>query len=306
MAHGLITLDVMATGMLAALSQKLLFTPLISRDFETDLSGHGQGDTVDIKIPGSFTARDFNHVDGISMQDMNETTTQVTLDTIKDVSFEITDTEMRQQVTSLQTQFLDPAGTALAERVNADILARLVSEATTEVGTGTTTARPWAYTTPRVLVDAKAKLNQARAPQGDRSAVIGTETAAEWSGTDLLIKANERGDTVGLREAELGRLAGFNVYETIDIEAPAPGGAAGTPTTEVSVAFHRQAIAGAFTSLEAAANTDSAVASADGLSVRVTRAYDIIHKKSIISADILYGLNAIRPEWITLIKGADN
>jgi hypothetical protein len=296
----------MATGMLAALSEKLLFTPLISRDFETDLTGHGQGDTVDIKIPGAFVAKDFDHETGIELQDMAETSTSVKLDTIKDVSFELTDTEFRQDVTSLQTQFLDPAGTALAEQVNADILAKLIAEATKEVGTGSVDARPYSYQTPRVLIDAKAQLGQARAPLANRSAVIGSDTAAYWQGTDLLIRADQRGDTVGLREATLGRLAGFDVYESVDIVQPAAGGTEGTPSTEVGVAFHKQAIAGAFTSLESAASAESATASANGLSIRLTRQYDIIHKKSIMSADILYGLNAIRPEWITLIKGADN
>ncbi|MGO2113094.1 MAG: P22 phage major capsid protein family protein [Pseudoclavibacter sp.] len=305
MANSLVTPDVIANGILAAFAEKTLALPLISRDFEQDLTARAQGDTVRVRVPGTFEARDFDYATGVEAQDMTETTTPVTLNTIKDVTFKITDSEMRQEVRSLQEQFLTPAGVALAEQVNSDIIAKLLADATTEVGTGSLDARPWAHNSPRVLVDARAKLNTARAPQADRAALIGTETAADWLSTDLLIRADQSGDTAALRDAQIGRLAGFTAYETVDIAAPAESPAVGDPTTEVSVAFHKQAVAGAFTTLESAANSGSVIAAHDGLAVRVTLWYDGKFKTTFGSADVLYGLNSIRPEWITLIKGAD-
>ena len=62
---------------------------------------------------------------------------------------------------------------------------------------------------------------------------------------------------------------------------------------------------GVFSTLEHAATVESAVRTYNGFSIRVTRAYDITHKKSIISLDTLYGINVIRPEHVVLIKGAD-
>lgn len=305
MPNTLITPDIIANGILAALAEKTLALPLISRDFEGDLTARAQGDTVNVAVPGTFEAKDFSYAAGVQVQDMTETKVPVKLDTIKDVTFKITDSEMRQEVRSVQDQFLTPAGVALAEKVNQDILTKLASAATQEVGTGSGTARPWAYNVPRVLIDAKAQLNGKRAPSTERFAVVGNDTAAEWLGTDLLSRVDQSGSTAALREAQIGRLYGFDIYESIDIPAPKASPAGGDPTTEVSLAFHRQAVTGAFTTLESAANSGSVIASQNGLSVRVTLWYDGAHKTTFGSADILYGLNAIRPEWISLIKGAD-
>lgn len=305
MAHTLNKLTQIAQAGVVALAEQSQVFNLLSRDYETDLLARGKGDTVDIYVPGTFEAKEFDHATGIELQDLTETKTQVKLEKVYDVSFALTDTEYRFDVRNLATQFIVPAMDALATKVDAYVLGKLLAAATTEVGVGTLTARPFAHTTPRVLVDAKAKLDGARAPEAGRNAVIGTETSADWLATDLISRADHSGTTAGLRAASLGNLFGFSVYQNSKIAPPSATPATGEPTTEVSAAFHRNAAAFAAGTLEAAANTESVVAHHKGVGIRLTRFYDGTHKKSILSADVIVGANVLRPEWITLIKGAD-
>lgn len=305
MAHTLNKLTQIAQAGLAALAEQGQVFPLLSRDFQSDLLVRGKGSTVTVNIPGVFQAKDFDHATGIEVQDITETTTEVKLDKILDVSFELTDSEFRLDVVDLASQFIVPAMNALAEGADAYALATLADAATTEVGTGTETARPYAYSHPKVLIDAKAKLDTARAPESQRFAIIGTETAADWLSTDLLTRADHSGTTQGLRNANIGNLFGFDLYQNTRIAAPGESPSSGEPTTEVSVAAHRNAVAFAAGTLEAAANTESVVVNHKGLALRLTRFYDGVHKKSVLSADVLLGANPVRPEWITLIKGAD-
>lgn len=305
MANTLTKLTQIADAGLAALAEQGQVFPLLSRDFQSDLLVRGKGSTVTVNIPGTFVARDFDHETGIQIQGMTETTTEVKLDKILDVSFELTDSEFTLDVRDLAAQFIVPAMEALAVGADTYALETLADAATSEVGTGTADARPYVYSHPKVLVDAKAKLDQARAPLSDRFVVAGTETAADWLSTDLLSRVDQSGTSNGLRQANIGNLYGFDLYQNTKIAAPSDSPKTGEPTTEVSVAAHRNAVAFAAGTLEAAANTESVVRTYKGLALRVTRFYDGVHKKSIMSVDTIIGANAVRPEWITLIKGAD-
>ena len=70
------------------------------------------------------------------------------------------------------------------------------------------------------------------------------------------------------------------------------------------VAFHKYAYTFVSKPLEKpmAQGTDCYVASADGLSVRVTKFYDIKTKTDMISFDILYGVDSLRPELSVVMQ----
>ena len=238
MPHALIQVEQLADLALANLYESVALPQLVHRDYESDLTERGRGDTIQIRRPASFVAKDFETE--IELQDATEGKIEISLKNIADVSFAITDKELTQDVASLEAQFIAPAMQALATKMNRVILDGLVAAAPAEVGTGSDTSRPFQLSNPKVLVDAGAKLDAALAPVTERVALIGTNTKADWLSNDYIVKAEKTGATEALRNGSIGRdLFGFETYGTTDVKAPAVEPAVGAPTTEVNVAYHR-------------------------------------------------------------------
>lgn len=307
MVNDLVTPKLIATEMLPALLESETITRLLTRDFQSTLLTRAKGQTVDIRVPGKFVAKDFNHTDGIEIQTMTETTRELRLDNITDVSFEVNDTEATFEVESLNRQFFLPAATALSRGITLAALKELQDQAGHEVGAGTnTTTRPYSIKTSRSLIEAGKVLDEELAPSTQRYALVGGNMYADWVGEDIVLHADKSGSTAALRQASVGRdLFNFEVFKTTDIKAPTGTPAPGAPTTEVGVAFHRGALAFAAGKLAMADGAESYVIARDGLSLRVIKQYDIYHKKSIFSVDVLWGMNALFPDHIVALKGAD-
>lgn len=305
MANTFITPQVLANSALAALLETNVLISLVSRDYEADLTRRAIGDSVDIRIPGTFEAKRWTPGTEVTYQDVTETKVQVKLDKVHDVSVKANAIENTQSIENLQTQIMVPAMQALARGIEREALATLTGAASTEVGTGTDNGMPYAYTHPKVLIEAGAQLDTALAAPNDRYAVIGTGIKSNW--LDKLSTFQEVGDleNAALREASVGRIQAFDVFSTPNIKAPAAGGAPGTPSTEVGVAFQRGAAALAIGTLNSEV-ADQGIAQQDGIAIRVTRAYEPRLKEDLYSFDVLWGLNVLRPKHITLIKGADN
>lgn len=304
MAHNFETPQFLATAALAALHEVNILPSLLSRDYEADLTRRAIGDTVDIRIPGTFEAQTWTPGTEVTYQEVTETKVQVKLDTVHDVSFKANALENVQSIDNLNEQLMVPAMRALSTKIELSILEKLAAAATTEVGTGGQDARPYSYDNAKVLIDARVALQKALAPVADRYALVGADMAGSW--LDGLSNFSQVGDleNVALREAALGRIQGFDVFETTNIAPAAEAPAAGEPTTEVGVAFQKGAAALAVGTLHNN-NTNQAVVSEGGLSIRVTRAFNHALKEDLYSFDVLWGLNALRPEHIVLIKGAD-
>lgn len=304
MAHDLVKPQVLANAALAALLETNIMVSLLSRDYEADLTRRGIGDTVDVRVPGTFEAKEWTPGTEVTYQDMTESKIQIKLDKVHDVSIKANALENVQSITSLNEQFMIPAMTALAGKVERTIIDELAAAATVEVGQGTDTARPYVYTNPKTLIDARVRLQKALAPASQRYAVIGADMAGSW--VDKLTNYSEVGETpnAALREAAVGRIQAFDVFQSTNILPPAETPDSGEPTTEVGIAFQRGAAAIAMGTLNSEV-ADQGIASRDGVAIRVTRAYEPKLKEDLYSFDVLWGLNVLRPQHIVLIKGAD-
>ncbi len=271
---------------------------LVHRDYEDTFANH-VGETISIKKPATFVALEYNRADGITVQDANETTIPMTLNHFADVSFAVTSEELTLKITDFSERLLNPAMEAIAQKIDRDLLA-LRSNVVQQVGTSS----GGLWNTPEALIDAGVKLTQKSVPASQRYAVVGPVMAGEWKKNDLLKKANERGDTEGLREAYLGaRLFGFDPYETNNITIPTPG--TGVSTTEVGVAFHKTAFALAVRPLALPRGaSNAAIANYKGFGLRVIYGYDMDKKQDVISIDCLYGTKTLDPNRAVLIRGA--
>jgi hypothetical protein len=298
-ANTLLTPQMIADRAIATLYRDTVMSQLVHRDYENEFAKK-QGDTITIRRPVQFTADEFDRVTGIKIQDIQESGISMSLNKFKDVSFSVTSEELTLTIDDFAGRYITPAVRAITEAIELDLIGLWI-DIPTFVGTGT--GEIWS--TPEALIGARRELSKRGVPLTDRSVVVGATTAGEWLKADLLKKADARGDTQGLREASLGnRLFSFDAYEHNMLTVPTPQGP-GVPTTEVGIAFHRDALALAIRPLAIpmGAKGNSAIANYGGLGIRTTYGYDIMHKLDVISLDVLYGCKVIDPNRAILIHG---
>lgn len=289
MANTLITPTVIAKTALATLYNATVFVPLVWRDFDSDYEG-AERDTVTIRKPATFTAVDFTST--ISVQNATETSTSVVLDTISDVSFGVTSKELALNLHSFEERLISPAMEAIAQKVDGELAEKLVDAAEGAGGGGTVT---WTSSTPSTVftgeLGAVAKLGRGKIPTNDRHAVFSPEGAGVCLSSTLFVEADKSGSTDGLRDASIGRVFGFDTYmsQALGLTNNDAGQADG-------IAFHRHAVALVTRPLAQPLGAESAaVASYEGLGLRVVKSYDISTKTDIVSIDLLYGMTSLRP-----------
>lgn len=310
MANTFLTPDVIARAALATLYETTVMSNLVYRDYEAEFQN--VGDTITIRKPTTFTANEYNRASGITVQNATETGVPLTLNHFADVSFAVTSEDLTLNILDFGEQLLNPAMEAISQKVDRDIIAQATADVTQEVGVvgssvaGLPGTNEYAWDNPRVAIDAGRVLTQRNVPINNRRLIIGPIAQSAWLGDDLFNRADARGDTEGLREANLGRrVFGFDPYVTQN--ATPPGTGAGTSSTEVGVAFHQSAIALAFRPLALPRGAqNAAIANYKGFGLRVVYDYDIDKKQDVVSIDCLYGIKVVDPNRAVLIKGADN
>lgn len=289
MPNTFITPSVIARTGLATLYNTMVLAALVWRDFDSDFRGK-QGDTVTVRKPAVFDAEEFDRAEGITLQDAVEDSVDITLDTIANVSFPVTDEQMTLQISDFQVQLLNPAMEAIAQKLDGDLASELVAAA---VAAGQLASADEAVAN-SAFRQARAVLSRNRLPTLERYAILSPEGISAALGDDLLISANRAGTTDALREANIGRLLGFDTYESqVFGEGPGDKGQAD------GVAFHRSAVTLAVRPLDTPrglAPSQVNVASYRGLSLRTVYSYNNTYKQDEVSIDVLYGIKTTRQE----------
>ena len=285
MANTFLTCQEIARQALPLLHDNLVFPALTYKDYSGEFQA--KGDTIQVRKPAKFTANEFNGT--ITTQDTTEGSVLVTLDKIADVSTVLTSKELSLNIEDFTAQVIQPAMMAIAEKINKDGLA-LYKDITNATGT--------AGTTPSTLADiagAAKVLNQNKAPMEGRAGVWDAEALAAFQTLDAVVHADKSGTTAALREGSIGRLLGIDNYMS---QAVANDG-----EYTANMVFHKNAFAFVNRPLEVAHGAESYVTSFNGLSIRVTMAYDISTKKQTLSIDCLYGYKTLYPELAVVVKG---
>lgn len=299
----LLTMDRIANRALATLVNSSVLIGLISRDYDASFSGK-QGDTVNVRVPMTFTSTRFNRSTGIVLQDPEEDSFPVVLDQIADVSFAVTAEDMTLTIDDFAGKLLQPAMQAIIEQVEGDVVEALVDAANQvanpsgdyveqQTGGGVVTSADADHPS-KVLIPARVTLNRNKMPTINRFAVFSPEASGEVIGDPIMHEADKRGNTDGLVEAAIGRKFGFDSYESNYLGFG--GGDAGQAD---GVAFHRDAITLATRTLDlplGKVGAQAAVANYQGLGLRIVYDYDITYKQTVCSVDFLYGTRAVRPQ----------
>lgn len=250
-----------------------LFTTLTKDDFKG-----AKNDTVSFRIPAVLTAREYawrnDRSTPIVIDDLTETKVDVTLNHDLYSAVRITDEQLTLDIADFGYQVLSPQLRAVGEAAEG-IIATALAGATfnkeidfIEGGTGKT-GDPYL-----VAVEARKWLNKANVPQANRYLLLGADVEAAFLASDKLVRVDASGSDNALREAVIGRIAGFTVVVSNSIDGQA------------AYAVHSTAVVvGTVAPTNPAGAVKSAANSYQGWAMRWLQDYDptILSDRSIVS-----------------------
>lgn len=265
-----------------------------------DYSGEfvSQGNVVNVPVPPTLAAAKKAMGSNFTFTAVNASTVPIAMDQHAYAAFEINDIQKIQARPQALEDYGKSAAIAIAEQVETDLFAEYVN-AGANVGTPGTNLQKAQVLAARTLLNA----NKAPLTSGDRTVMLSTKDAESFL-NDL--STSEAGalfnDRAALREGEIGRLYGFDIFESQ--LAPV---VAGTPNTTHGLAFHREAIAFVTRPLplpdpglgvrgEVVIDPDLQIA------IRVLMSFDINSGTHKVVYDVLYGKKVLRPQWVVDLR----
>lgn len=289
-----ITPSVIARSALATLYNTIVLAGLVARDYDGDFNGK-VGDTITVRTPAVFEVDEFDRTAGIQLQDPTEGSFDVTLDTIPDVSFPVTSEELTLELDDFRGRLLTPAMEAIAQYIDGKLAEVLVDAAELSGGGGVATGTGSNDGDQiKAFRAARRILSRNKLPLSERYAVLSPEGEEAITGDKAILQVNTSGSPVALREGVVGRISGFDTYES-QVLGYGPNDAGQAD----GVAFHRSAIALVTRTLDTpmgVASSQVSVENYKGLGLRVVQDYDVDKKQDIVSVDFLFGTKVIRKQ----------
>ena len=195
MPNTLLTPQIIANEALMVLESQLTMANLVHRDYSEEFVK--VGDTITIRKPASFVAKNF--VGQTHAQDITEGSTTVKMDRFRDVTVNVSARELALDIKDFSEQVVVPALSAIAQAVDADLLAVGIEKA---AKTATVSNTP-------VLTDIAGvgkALDMSKAPIQNRRLVMPAEIKYKYNTLDNFAKQCYAGDSQALRDAEVGRV----------------------------------------------------------------------------------------------------
>lgn len=166
MANTLLTPSIIAKEALMAFKNKLGFTKGVDRQYSDQfaVSGAKIGSSITIRKPPRFTV---TSGPALSVQDIAEESTSLTLSNQKHVDFKFSSQELTLTVDKFKERYLDNALIALANQVDLDGMALAAQSVYNAVGTPGTTPN-----TALLYLQAQQKLNELACPQDNKRSIF--------------------------------------------------------------------------------------------------------------------------------------
>jgi hypothetical protein len=285
-ANTMLKADRIAAAALGLLEREIVLPALVWRDAGGSFRG-AAGDTISIRVPARTTARTrplrgtrptASEGEGIiTMDELTETKVDVTLDEAIYSAIPITDEELTLDITSFGQQILAPQVRAVAEGLENKLAAQMVS-ANYKTVLDLNTTDPY-----QTLVDARVQMNKDNIPMSGRACVVGADLEGVFLKSEHLSMADKAGDNNALRDAAIGRVAGFGPIYVSNALPPTEG-----------YVFHRTAYV---LSMQAPVVPDGASYGTSqtyqGMAMRWIRDYDFRSVQDRSLVDVYAGTNII-------------
>lgn len=278
MANAFIKADKVVATSLGILEREITLPSLVWRDAGGDFRGV-LNDTISIRLPAYLTSRTraLRATSAITLDELDETKVDVTLNTNVYKAVKITDEELTLDIVDFSTQVMSPVVHAIARGVEESLSATMTGATYTQ-HVPVSAADPYL-----AIVDARVKLNNANVPAGDRFLAVGTGIEAALLKSDRLALVQNSGSDTALREAIVGRIAGFTVVSHPALDP------------NIGIAAHRSAFV---LSMKAPVVPDGVTwgesQSFAGMSMRVIRDYDPTVLADRLIGNVYVGSNTVK------------
>ena len=121
MGNTFLTPNIIAREALMQLRANCVMAGLVYRDYSSEFVA-SVGDTITVRKPATFEAKEFDRTSGIQIQDAVEDGVDVKLDKLLDVSFEVTAEQLTLDIADFSTQLLQPAMQSFAQKIDLYLL----------------------------------------------------------------------------------------------------------------------------------------------------------------------------------------
>lgn len=195
MPNNILTPQIIANEALMTLLSNLTMANLVHRDYSSEFVK--VGDTITIRKPATFVAKNFTGQ--TEAQDITEGSTTVKMDRFRDITVNVGSKEMTLNIKDFSNQVIEPAMQAMAQQIDADLLAVGISKAKKKA---TVSENP-------VISDIAGvgkALDQAKAPRTNRRLVLPPTTLYKYNTLDNFAKQCYKGDSIALKESEIGKV----------------------------------------------------------------------------------------------------
>lgn len=225
MANSFIKAEQVIAQMLGVLERDTVLAQFTWRDLTADRFKGAKDDTVSLKVPAFTSARTRVLRGGaaIVVDELDETKVDVTLDTHVYKAIGVSDEEMTLDITDFGEQVTAPAMSSVVRKVD-EAVGTEMAAATPEVEVTLDESDPYLG-----LVDARIALNNHSVPAAGRFLAVGANVEAAILKSDRLSKFDTSGSSEALREAIIGRIAGFTAVTAIGLDP------------DIAIAAHRTA-----------------------------------------------------------------
>lgn len=221
MAHAFLKPETLVNASLGVLERDLVLLALTWRDAEANFQGNvgPKGDKISIRVPGRMTIgrelpwRTKNRQ--IITDDIREGSIDIQLDTYAYKAVDLLDEELTLDVEPFGQRVLAPMTQAVAELLENKVASEIRGAPYGETIEIAATGDRALY---NALIDARTYLNSNFVPRDGRVAVMGSNVEARALKDPTLVDVDRSGSSAALREASIGRIAGFELFGTDNID----------------------------------------------------------------------------------------
>jgi len=243
MANTFITPDIIAREALMVLEDQIISPQVMDTSRAADFTGAKVGTTVKVRRPVGFAADTYNNAgesgNNVTIQQASESTIDLTLEKLFDVSFEVTNTQLTTDIDDFNSRLLVPAMSALAEAIDRYALGKMINLGGIEAPNAD-------FSAPNSTADMAAiieTMNNHMIPMTNRKLVVSPSMQTSLYSISEFVRANESGNVSPLTEAQLGRFMGLDMVMSQNLPSHTPGVL--TTTASMDGAFTTSAAANA-------------------------------------------------------------
>ena len=207
MANTILTPTAVTREALRILHQKLNFVGSINRQYDDSFAKSGAkiGDSLKIRLPNQFTVRSGAP---ISVQNTTESSVTLQIATQKGVDMIFSSNELTLSLDDFSKRILDPAMSVLAANIESDAMSMYKNIYQQSNQSTITAALSFA-----TLLNGKAKLDKALAPNGDRVANLAIQNTVDLIDALKGLFQDSSAIAKQYKEGMMGRTAGFDFFQ---------------------------------------------------------------------------------------------